>query len=238
MKKLIIIPARMGSTRLPNKPLADINGQPMIVHVLNKAKLTGYDVLVACSEKEVFDVVTDNGGLAIMTDPDLPSGTDRIFQAYEKSGKDHELIINLQGDLPLIDAELIKELASFAENSNFDIITSVAEIKDEAEINNPNVVKPVISWNDKNTGKALYFSRATIPHGEGMLYHHVGIYIYRSGSLKKFVQFKPSPLEKREKLEQLRALENNMNIGVMLTDKVPLGVDTEQDLEKVRKILS
>ena len=175
-----------------------------------------------------------------MTDADLPSGTDRIFQALQKSGEDFDIIINLQGDLPLVSPELINELTSFAENSDYDIITAVAEIHDESELDNPNVVKPAISWESKsqNKGKALYFSRSNIPHGKGAIYHHIGIYVYKKAALEKFVSLDPSQLEKREKLEQLRALENNMTIGVLKTTHVPLGVDTQDDLEKVREIFS
>lgn len=237
MKKLIIIPARLGSTRLPNKPLADINGKPMIIRVLEQAKKTGFEVLVACSEEEVREVVEKNNGRAILTDPDLPSGTDRIYQALQKNGGRYDLIINLQGDLPLIEPELIIELSEYASDSGYDIITAVAEIDDESERTNPNIVKPVISWQDGKRGRALYFSRATVPHGEGALYHHIGIYVYTSSALKKFVSLPASYLEKREKLEQLRALENDMTIGVIKTDHIPLGVDTKEDLEKVRAII-
>lgn len=238
MKKLIIIPARLASTRLPNKPLADIEGLPMIVHVLKQAQKTGFEAIVACSEVEVKDVVEKNGGVAVLTNPDLPSGTDRIFEALQKHKGDYQLIINLQGDLPLIQPSLIMELAEYAEDSGFDIVTAVAKIVDESEKTNPNVVKPVISWDiGNNKGRALYFSRSTIPHGEGDLYHHVGIYVYRKEALEKFVSLPASELEKREKLEQLRALENNMKIGVIKTSIIPLGVDTQEDLDKVRGIL-
>ncbi len=239
MKKLIIIPARLGSTRLPNKPLADINGLPMVVRVLEQAKKTGFEVVIACSEKQVKDVVEAHGGVAVMTDPDLPSGTDRIHKALlEQDNQDFDLIINLQGDLPIIEPELIIELSNFAEESGYDIVTAVTEIHDDAEKVNPNIVKPVITWQSEKYGKALYFSRATVPYNEGELYHHIGIYIYTKEALEKFVSLPESQLEKREKLEQLRALENNMTIGVVKTDQIPIGVDTQEDLEKVRKILS
>lgn len=240
MDKLVIIPARLGSTRLPNKPLADICGVPMVVRVLNQGEKTGIKSIVACSEQEVKDVVEAAGGKAVLTDPDLPSGTDRIYQALENSGEASDIIINLQGDLPIISPELISDLAKFAEESDYDIITAVAKIEDEEEKTNPNVVKAVVSWSagDESKGKALYFSRATVPYGEGDLYHHIGIYVYKAESLKKFVSLPASPLEKREKLEQLRALENDMTIGVYKTDEIPFGVDTQEDLEKVRSIVA
>lgn len=239
MKKVIIIPSRLASTRLPNKPLADICGLSMIVRVLKQAKKTDFDVFVACSEDEVKNEVESNGGNAILTDPDLPSGTDRIFSALESSGQDYDLIVNLQGDLPLVEPELISSLAEFAENSDFDIVTAVSPIVEESEKIDPNAVKAVVSWGASgDKGKALYFSRAAVPYGEGDLYHHIGIYVYKKNALEKFVSLAPSELEKRERLEQLRALENNMIIGVLKTDHIPVGVDTAEDLKKVREILS
>ena len=244
MKKIIIIPARLGSTRLPDKPLADICGQPMIVRVLKQAEKTMIKTVVAAAEERIISVVEDFQGFAIKTEPALPSGTDRIYEAFKKVGDhdDFEIIVNVQGDLPIIDPDVIKKATDYLENSDFDIVTAVVEIKDEEEIKNPNVVKAVVSWDDDSkdldkTGKALYFSRSTAPYGEGPLYHHVGIYAYKKAALEKFVSLSPSVLENREKLEQLRALENNITIGVVEVDSVPIGVDTKEDLEKVIKIL-
>lgn len=238
-KVAIFIPARMESTRLPGKILADINGRPMILHVLDRAKESGIkDVYVACAEKEIANAVEAGGGKAVLTDPAHPSGTDRIFEALSKTGGDYDYIVNVQGDLPTLDPQIINAALEAAEQfPDADIVTLAAIISDEVEKTNPNVVKAIISPRTDKIGKALYFTRATAPHGEGDLLHHIGLYVYRKAALEKFVKLAPSPLEKREKLEQLRALENGMNIYVVIVDTVPLGVDTQEDLEKVRKIL-
>ena len=243
----IFIPARMASTRLPNKPLADICGEPMIVHVLKRALESGIkDVYVACSEEEVKDAVEKYAAIdgrsvgrvkAIMTDPDLPSGTDRIYQAMQKSGEDYDIIVNLQGDLPTLNPEFINKAVDLLDDEAVDVATLVTIIKDDNERNDPNVVKAVGSF-ASGVGRALYFTRSIAPYGEGDLYHHIGLYAYRGDSLKRFVSLPPSPLEKREKLEQLRALENQMRIDVAVIDEVPLGVDTAEDLEAARRILA
>lgn len=238
-KTAIFIPARMDSTRLPGKPLASIHGRSMILHVLDRAKESGIEnIYVACAEKEIADNVEAGGGKAILTDPAHPSGTDRIYEALVKTGEDYDYIINVQGDLPTLNAKIINVALDVMEKfKDADIVTLAAIITNDDEKNNPNVVKAVVSPRKEKVGKALYFTRATAPYGEGELLHHIGLYVYRTEALKKFVKLKPSKLEKREKLEQLRALENDMNIYVATVETVPLGVDTPEDLEKVRKIL-
>lgn len=234
MNPIIIIPARMASTRLPNKPLALIAGLPMIVQVMKRAQAANIGrVIVACDCEEIACAVRNAGGEAVLTDPDLPSGSDRIFQALSKvdSDKKHDVIINIQGDMPCLDPDIIKQVFAVLENPEVDIATLAAVITDEAEKIDPAVVKIAIT----GQGRALYFSRATIPYGEGVLYHHIGIYAYRCAALEKFVALPPSSLELREKLEQLRALEAGMRIDVAVVDTVPLGVDTMEGLEKARK---
>ncbi len=239
-KIAVFIPARMQSTRLPGKPLADIHGKPMIVHVLERSLQAKNisDVYVACAEAEIAAVVEKCGGKAILTNPDHPSGTDRIYEALQKSGGDYDYIVNVQGDLPSLDHKIIDVAVALMDNPAVDIATLAAVIKHEHEKTNPNVVKAVIAFENDKSGRALYFTRATAPHGEGELYHHIGLYVYRRESLEKFVNLAPSLLEKREKLEQLRALENNMRIDAAIVDAVPLGVDTPEDLEAVRSLLS
>lgn len=239
-KIAIFIPARMDSTRLPGKPLAAIHGKPMIVHVLDRAKESGIDnIFVACAEKEIANSVEASGGKAILTNPSHPSGTDRIYEALKKTGEDFDFIINVQGDLPTLNPQIINvALDVMKKFKDADIVTLAAVITNDDEKNNPNVVKAIVSPRKDKIGKALYFTRATAPYGEGELLHHIGLYVYSREALEKFVKLPPSYLEKREKLEQLRALENGMNIYVATVDAVPLGVDTPEDLEKVRKILS
>jgi 3-deoxy-manno-octulosonate cytidylyltransferase (CMP-KDO synthetase) len=242
MNPILLIPARLASTRLPAKPLADIGGVPMIVRVLRQAEAAGLGpVAVAAGEAEIVAAVAAAGGQAVLTDPDLPSGSDRIHAALEKldPARRHDVVINLQGDLPALDPAQICAVAAALEDSGADIATLAAEIVDPAECDNPSVVKAVVAWDrDGKRGRALYFTRATAPTGEGPLFHHVGIYAYRRDALARFVGLPPSPLEMREKLEQLRALEANMSIAVARVDSVPLSVDTPSDLERARKILS
>ncbi len=235
-KTAIFIPARMASTRLPGKPLANINGKPMIVHVLERALESGIkDVFVACSEVEVKETVEKYNGIAILTNPDIPSGTDRIFEALKSLGRDYNYIINVQGDLPTLNPDIINiALSTIKKYRNADIVTLATVITDEKEKTNPNVVKAVVSMRNNNVGKALYFTRATAPYGDGKLLHHIGLYVYRKKALEKFVSLPLSSLEKQESLEQLRALENDLNIYVALVDTVPFGVDTQEDLEKAR----
>jgi 3-deoxy-manno-octulosonate cytidylyltransferase (CMP-KDO synthetase) len=241
MNPMILIPARLASTRLPDKPLADIAGVPMIVRVWKQAVAADIGpVVVAAAEHAIVVAVEQAGGQAIMTDPALPSGSDRIFAALEildPEGR-HDVVVNLQGDLPAIDPSYIRSVAAALAETGADIATLAAEIDDAADFDNPSVVKPVVAWDESGMrGRALYFTRARAPHGEGALFHHVGIYAYKRAALARFVNLSPSPLELREKLEQLRALEVGMTIAVARVDKVPLSVDTPADLEKARAML-
>jgi 3-deoxy-manno-octulosonate cytidylyltransferase (CMP-KDO synthetase) len=242
MNPILLIPARLASTRLPAKPLADIGGVPMIVHVLRRAEAAGLGpVVVAAGEAEIVAAVELAGGRAILTDPGLPSGSDRVHAALEQldPGGRHDVVVNLQGDLPALDPGQIRTVAAALEASGADIATLAAQITDPAERDSPSVVKAVVAWDKSGRlGRALYFTRATAPAGEGPLFHHVGIYAYRRDALRRFVALPPSSLEIREKLEQLRALEANMSIAVARVDSVPLSVDTPADLERARKILS
>lgn len=238
VKPIILIPARLGSTRLPGKVLADINGKPMIAHVLKQALLAGLGpVAVACGEEEIAQQVLAHGGLAVLTPPDLPSGSDRIFAALEQLDKtaQYDVIINLQGDLPNIPpAYLHAVLKPLAQG--YDIGTLVAPITSAEEAAAPSVVKCACAFFESDITSALYFSRNIVPSGEGPLWHHIGIYAYRRAALEQFVNLPPSPLEQREKLEQLRALEAGFRIGVVRVEHAPFGVDTPQDLERAREM--
>ncbi|RJG42927.1 3-deoxy-manno-octulosonate cytidylyltransferase [Mesorhizobium sp. DCY119] len=241
MSPLILIPARMRATRLPGKPLADICGRPMIVHVAERARESGLGrVVVATDTAEVADAVRAHGFEAVMTRVEHESGSDRIFEALTTVDPDGavETIINVQGDLPTIDPQTIRAALAPFENPAVDIATLGVEITRNDEKTNPNVVKIVGSPLSENRLRALYFTRATAPWGEGPLFHHIGLYAYRRLALERFVKLKPSPLEKREKLEQLRALEAGMRIDAEIVATVPLGVDTPEDLERAREILS
>ena len=237
---IILIPARMASMRLPNKPMASVAGQPMIVQVWKRAmEADCARVVVAAAEQEIVEAVSDAGGEAILTDPDLPSGSDRIHQALMRVDGEgaHDAIINLQGDLPNLDPKHVQTVLDIL--PGFHISTLVAEISSPEERDNPNVVKAVLSMAPGATsGRALYFSRAAVPTGEGVHYHHIGIYGYQRWALEKFVSLAPSPLEKRERLEQLRALEAGMNISAACVETVPVGVDTQPDLELADRLLS
>ena len=245
---LIVIPARLDASRLPGKPLADIGGEPMIVHVWRRAREAGAGrVIVAADHQDIIDAISSAGGEAVMTRSDHQSGSDRAFEAVENIDPDAQvdIIVNLQGDLPTLDPELISACIAPLEHDGPDIATLAAIITDPAECQNPNVVKvigtPIGSapGNDHNDWlKALYFTRATAPHGDGPLYHHIGIYAYRRRALQRFVALPQSPLEKRERLEQLRALEAGMRIDVSLVDTTPLGVDTPADLERARAFIA
>jgi 3-deoxy-manno-octulosonate cytidylyltransferase (CMP-KDO synthetase) len=242
MNPVLLIPARMASTRLPAKPLADIGGVPMIVRVWRQAMAAGLGpVVVAAGEPEIVAAIEHAGGQAILTDPELPSGSDRIWaalQAIDPQGK-HDVVVNLQGDLPALDPEQLKTVAKALKQSGADIATLAAPIDNDADKANPAVVKAVVAWDASGQlGRALYFTRATAPTGDGPLFHHVGLYAYRREALESFVALPPSPLERAEKLEQLRALEAGMSIAVARVDEAPLSVDTPADLERARKILS
>lgn len=241
MSTLVLIPARMASTRLPGKPLADIAGKPMIVHVAARAAESGLGrVVVATDTQAVADAVRSNGFEAVMTRPDHESGSDRIFEALEKLDPrgEVEIVVNVQGDLPTIDHETIRAALRPLEEASVDIATLGVEITREDEKNNPNVVKIVGSPLSEVRLRALYFTRATAPWGDGPLFHHIGLYAYRRAALERFVSLRPSPLEKRERLEQLRALEAGMRIDAEIVATVPLGVDTPEDLDRAREILS
>jgi 3-deoxy-manno-octulosonate cytidylyltransferase (CMP-KDO synthetase) len=238
---LILIPARMAATRLPGKPLADIAGEPMIVHVLRRAQAAKLGpVVVATDAPEVAAIVDKAGGCAVMTRTDHASGSDRIFEALGKvdSAKSADIIVNLQGDLPTLAADTIAAALRPLADPAVDIATLAAEIEVAEERVNPNVVKVVGTPVAPSRLRALYFTRATAPAGDGPLYHHIGLYAYRRAALERFVKLPQSPLERREKLEQLRALEAGMRIDVEIVDAVPLGVDTPEDLAKARAMLT
>ncbi|TAN53550.1 MAG: 3-deoxy-manno-octulosonate cytidylyltransferase [Rhodospirillales bacterium] len=239
---IIVIPARLKATRLPNKPLADIHGLPMIVHVWKRAMEAGIGpVVVAAAEPEIAEAVTGAGGWAVLTDPDLPSGSDRVWAALNAIDPQggHDVVVNLQGDLPAIDPKVIAaSLLPLAEPA-VDIATLVSEIKSEEERDDPNVVKAVLAFAPgTSVARALYFSRNAVPSGAGPHWHHIGIYAYRRAALTRFVDLPVGLLEAREKLEQLRALENGMRIDAALVDTVPFGVDTPADLERARALLA
>jgi len=241
---LIIIPARMEASRLPGKPLADIRGEPMIVHVWRRAcEASAGRVIVAADHEDIKSAIEKAGGEALMTSKDHQSGSDRIYEALTKIDPDAkiDIVVNLQGDLPTLDPKLIEACIAPLKEDGPDITTLATLITDPAECQNPNVVKvvgtPIGGDESSNTLRALYFTRATAPFGEGPLYHHIGIYGYRRAALARFVTLPQSPLEKRERLEQLRALEAGMRIDVSLVDTNPLGVDTPADLERARALL-
>jgi 3-deoxy-manno-octulosonate cytidylyltransferase (CMP-KDO synthetase) len=238
MNPLILIPARMAATRLPNKPLADIGGKPMIVRAWEQAALSGFRVAVAAGDPEIVEVVEAAGGLAVLTDPALPSGSDRIRAAVEAVDPDaaHDIVINIQGDMPFASPDLARACADLlARESACDIATLVATEADASDRTNPDVVKAVLALPEGQTsGRALYFTRSTL-YGDGPIWRHVGIYGYRREALMRFCAAPPSPLEKREKLEQLRALEMGLQIWASVIDDAPLSVDNPADLEAARK---
>jgi 3-deoxy-manno-octulosonate cytidylyltransferase (CMP-KDO synthetase) len=237
---LVIVPARMAATRLPGKPLADINGIPMVVHVLNRARAAGIGrVVVATDTQGVASIVTAAGGEAVLTRPEHPSGSDRVFEALTilDPGEKVKVVFNLQGDLPDIAPATIRAALGPLADPAVDISTAAAEITDPAQRTDPNVVKVVGTEVAPGRLRALYFTRATAPTGDGPLYHHIGLYAFRREALARFVKLPASKLELRERLEQLRALEAGMRIDVALTDAIPVSVDTPGDLEKARAVL-
>jgi len=238
---LIVIPARLKATRLPDKPLALIEGEPMIVHVWRRAVEADCGrVLVATDAPSVQDAVLKAGGEAMLTSDQHQSGSDRIYEVLTRvdTGGKVAAIVNLQGDLPTLDPALIRACLATIKGGKADIGTLAAEIRRKEERTDPNVVKVVGSpLQEPNTLRALYFTRATVPYGDGPLYHHIGIYAYTRDALERFVKLPPSALEKREKLEQLRALEAGLRIDVALVDTVPLGVDTPAELARARELL-
>lgn len=241
MSVIILIPARMASTRLPGKPLAEIGGRPMIAHVADRAAESRVGrVVVATDSQEICDTVAALGHEAVMTGDHHESGSDRIFEALGRVDPHGEasVVVNLQGDLPLIDPAIVSAALRPLKNADVDIATLGVEIGREEEKTDPNVVKIVGTPVGDSNLRALYFTRAAAPWGAGPLYHHVGIYAYRRAALARFVMLEPSTLERRERLEQLRALEAGMRIDAAIVDTVPLGVDTPHDLERARAMLS
>jgi 3-deoxy-manno-octulosonate cytidylyltransferase (CMP-KDO synthetase) len=238
---VILIPARMAATRLPGKPLADIGGLPMIVHVLRRAQAAAVGpVIVATDSPEIDAAVRKAGGQAIMTRSDHASGSDRIFEALGKvdPAGNAQIVVNVQGDLPTLQAADITAPLKLLADRAVDIGTPAAAISRAAERDDPSVVKVVGTPVGPSRLRALYFTRAAAPSGEGPLYHHIGLYAYRRAALERFVALPPSALEQREKLEQLRALEAGMRIDVAIVGTVPLGVDTPDDLARARAMLS
>lgn len=239
-RPLVLIPARLAATRLPMKPLADIHGEPMILHVWRRATEAGVGpVVVATESAEVAEAVVGAGGRAILTRADHPSGSDRIYEALLALDPDGDFntIVNVQGDLPTLDPAAIRASLGPLADPEVDIATLVATIVREEEKTEPSVVKMVGTEVAPGRHRCLYFTRATAPWGEGPLFHHIGLYAYRRAALERFVRLPPSPLERREKLEQLRALEAGMRIDAVVVDAVPLGVDTPADLARARAML-
>jgi 3-deoxy-manno-octulosonate cytidylyltransferase (CMP-KDO synthetase) len=240
-RALVVIPSRLASTRLPNKPLADIGGEPMIVHVWRRAMAADVGrAVVATDSEDIAAAVRAAGGEAVMTRADHLSGSDRVCEAVAKvdPGREYEIVLNLQGDLPAMESSLARQCLAPLMDDGPHIATIAAEIVDHADRANPNSVKVV----GTPTGvprrlRALYFTRAAAPWGEGPLYHHFGMYAYRRAALERFVSLAPSPLEIRERLEQLRALEDGMRIDVTLVDTIPVEVNTPEDLDHARRIL-
>jgi 3-deoxy-manno-octulosonate cytidylyltransferase (CMP-KDO synthetase) len=238
---LILIPTRMAATRLPGKPLAEIAGAPMIVHVLRRAEEAEIGpVVVATDAREIAMAVENAGGRAVLTRADHASGSDRIFEALAQVDPQGsvKIVVNMQGDLPTLTPSAIAAALTPLADAAVDIATLAAEITVAKERTDPNVVKAVGTPVAPGRLRALYFTRASAPAGEGPLYHHIGLYAYRRPALERFVKLPPSPLERRERLEQLRALEAGMRIDIALVDGVPLGVDTPEDLEKARAMLT
>lgn len=239
MNVQILIPARMASSRLPGKPLLDIGGKPMLVRVGEAALAAGLgEPVIAAGDAEIVEAMTAHGFRVLLTPPELPSGTDRIAHALAQLGTAPDVVINLQGDLPDIDGDMIRAVAHvLAEMPDADMATLVAPVTDEAEFRDSNVVKAALSPVGEDLYRALYFSRAAIPHGRGAHFHHIGIYGYRAEALQRFVSLPPSPLEFQERLEQLRALEAGMVIGAKAVKRVPIGVDSPADLLRARRLL-
>lgn len=240
MNPIVMVPARLSATRLPRKPLAEIAGRPMIAHVVDRALEAALGpVVVATESAEIADAVEGSGASVTLTRADHPSGSDRIWEALAQIDPDggHDVVVNVQGDLPTIDPASIAAALRPLADSAVDIATLAAEIRIAEERTNQNVVKVVGTPMAPGRLRALYFTRATAPSGEGPLYHHIGLYAYRRAALARFVALPPSPLELRERLEQLRALEAGMRIDVEIVDAVPLGVDTEHDLVRARAFL-
>ena len=238
--KIIIIPARMAASRLPNKPLADIAGKSMIQHVWERAMAADLaPVYVATDDRTIADVIEQAGGKAVLTRADHPSGSDRVFEAVEIVDPQQQIqhILNLQGDLPDMSADMPHQLAATLDQTDCELATLVTKASAE-EASKPQVVKAVVSWQGHGFGEALYFSRASVPTGSADRYHHIGVYGWHRSALARFITLPPSPLELSEKLEQLRALEAGMRIAVAEIDTAPGGVDTDEDLKAARQRLT
>ncbi len=243
---IVLIPARLQATRLPGKPLADIHGQPMIVHCLRRAEEAEVGpVVVACAEAEILDAVEAAGGRAVLTHADHASGSDRIFEALTKIDPDgrHDAVINLQGDLPTLAPALVRAVLEPLADPGVDIATPVVEIDDPAERRDPNVVKAAVSFAPgERIARALYFSRSPVPWPGAEdtlpLYHHIGLYAFRRGALERFIALPQAAIEQRERLEQLRALADGMRIEAVRVDTLPIGVDTPADLARARELLA
>lgn len=242
MNPIVVIPARMAATRLPGKPLADIAGRPMVAHVLDRAREAGVGpCAVAAGEAEIVAAVERAGGRAVLVADDLPSGTDRVHRALAAldPGGAHDVVVNLQGDFPTLAPALLRAVLAPLEDPAVDIGTLVCPVRSAAEAALPSVVKAACAFaGDAATARCLYFSRHPVPWGEGALWHHIGVYAYRRAALDRFVALPPSPLEQREKLEQLRALEAGMAIAAARVPHGPFGVDTPADLERARAVLA
>ena len=242
MNPIVVIPARLAATRLPNKPLADIHGRPMVVHVLHRALAANIGpVAVACGDAAIAEAVRAAGGIAVLTDPDLASGSDRAHAALATLDPDgrHDVVVNLQGDFPTLPPGQLQTVLLPLADPAVDIGTLVTPIADDAEAATPSVVKAACAFAEGcETAPALYFSRAPIPWGEGPRWHHIGIYAWRRAALNRFVTLPPSPLERRESLEQLRALEAGMRIGCARVAHAAFGVDTPADLARARAVLA
>ncbi|HEY0420076.1 MAG TPA: 3-deoxy-manno-octulosonate cytidylyltransferase [Acetobacteraceae bacterium] len=242
MNPIVLIPSRMAATRLPNKPLADIGGRSMILHCLDRAREAGIGpVAVACGDAAIAEAVRADGGTAVLTDPTLPRGSDRVHAALsilDPQGA-HDVVVNLQGDLPTIPPDYLRTVLAPLADPSIDIATLVAPIASEEEAASPSVVKAACAFEGgRAVSPALYFSRAAIPAGPGPLWHHIGIYAFRRQALARFVSLPESPLERRESLEQLRALEAGMRIACARVEHAPFGVDTPADLERARAVLA
>lgn len=241
LSPVILIPARMAAQRLPGKPMADINGEPMIVHVWRRGIESGIGpVVVATDAPEIARAIEAAGGIAVLTRADHPSGSDRIAEAlrhFDPAGR-HDIVVNVQGDLPTIDPAIIARALEPLADPAVDIATLAARITRDEERTASHVVKAVGTPVGESRLRALYFTRSTAPWGEGDLFHHIGLYAYRRAALERFVALPPGALEQREKLEQLRALENGMRIDIMVVETVPLGVDTPDDLARARTFLA
>jgi 3-deoxy-manno-octulosonate cytidylyltransferase (CMP-KDO synthetase) len=245
MNPLVVIPSRLAATRLPGKPLADIHGEPMIVHVWRRAiEAAVGPVVVACAEAEIAAAIERAGGHAVLTDPDLPTGSDRVHEAVLRLDPErrHDVIVNVQGDLPTVEPAVVRAVLTPFADSAVDIATLGCVIRVEDERYAPSVVKAVAPFAPDaapgSIARALYFTRVTAPGGAGDHYHHIGLYAFRRAALERYVALPPGILERRERLEQLRALEAGMRIDVVLVDTVPLGVDTPADLARAREMLA